>query len=309
MTRVGERVLGGMLLVGTALLLIVVLSTVLISLREPDDGGTLPPDVPGRLVAVRGRRVHVVEMGAGPPLLLVHGFGGSTHDFEELVLAPLARFHRAIAVDLFGFGWSDRSDDFRYGWTLWSDQLVDTLDVLGIERTSVAGHSMGGAVATVFAARHPDRIDRLILADALYPSTFRETPLIFWAFRTPGVGEMMLALVDQASAPGFSVAYRERSRRWYRIRGTRQAALRYVRDRGKRAELVRAYSEVAAPTLILHGTDDESVPYAAMERAIPAIRNKRVVAIPGGRHFLLRDSPELFVRELESFLAESRQVR
>ena len=63
------------------------------------------------------------------------------------------------------------------------------------------------------------------------------------------------------------------------------------------------YPKIMAPTLVLHGTDDESVPYAAMERAVPAIRGVQVVPLPAGRHFLLRDAPESFVREVDRFLA------
>ena len=117
------------LIVGLAafLALAVVLAPIAIRLREPADGRALAAGVPGRLIDVGGRRVHIVERGAGPPLLLVHGFGGSTMDYEEFVLEPLAQSRRAIAVDLFGFGWSERSDDFAYGFALWSDQLADAL--------------------------------------------------------------------------------------------------------------------------------------------------------------------------------------
>jgi len=301
-----RRLRAVLLAAAAAIAIAAVLGPAAIRLRERDDGRALPSGVPGRLLDVGGRRVHVVERGDGPPLLLVHGFGGSTFDFEELVLDPLARSHRAIAVDLYGFGWSERSDDFRYGWTLWSDELAGALDALGIERASIAGHSMGGAVAAVFAARHPERVDRLILADALYPSEPGEVPLVFRALRTPIVGELALGLVGDPSPPGSSAAYRARALPWYRVRGTRSAWLRYVRDATKRDELAAAYPAIAAPTLILHGTDDESVPYAAMERAAPAIRAARIVPLPGGHHFLLRDAPDRFVREVDAFLAEPR---
>jgi pimeloyl-ACP methyl ester carboxylesterase len=287
--------------VGVLVVLAIPLGPLLIVLREPDDGVQLPADVAGRLLDVGGRRVHVVERGAGPAVLLVHGFGGSTDDWQ-LVLEPLARTHRVIAVDLFGVGWSERRDDFHYGWTLWADQLVGVLDALGIERASVVGHSMGGAVAAVFAARHPDRIDRLVLADALYPPEPGETPITFRALQLPMVGELALGLLAAPIAPGFAPAYQTRARAWFRIRGTRRGMLRYVRDLTKREELAAVYPGIAAPTLIVHGTADGFVAYAAMERTAPRIRGARIVSLAGGGHFPQRDAPEDLVRAVESFM-------
>ncbi len=296
-----KRVVFGVLGLAAIVLLVVALAPVVITWREPDDGTRLAAGVPGRLLDVGGTRVHVVERGAGPALVLIHGFGASTHDFEEHVLEPLARAHHVVAVDLYGFGWSERRDDFAYGWSLWSDQVLRTLDALDIPRASLVGHSMGGAVAAVLAARHPDRIDRLILADAFYPPGPGEISLVFRALRTPIIGELALAAVDDVSAPGFSPAHHERARLWARIRGTRRAMLRYVRDPAKLAELHATYPAITVPTLVLHGTNDQFVRYAAMERAVPAVRGARIVTLAGD-HFPFRDDAERFVREIEAFI-------
>ncbi len=273
------------------------------SLRERDDGARLPAGVPGTIVEVDGHRVRLIEAGQGPALVLIHGFGASTHDFEETVLEALAGTHRVIAIDLYGNGWSERHDAFAYGWTLWSEQVAGVLDALAVPRATILGHSMGGAVATVFAARHPDRTERLILADSFYPPEPGEIPWTFRGLRVPLVGELMLGLVADASAPGFSEAHAERARAWYRIRGTRRALLGYVRDEGKLPELSAAYPLVKARTLVLHGKADAFVAYAAMERAAPALRNARVVTLEGG-HFPFRDDRAAFLREVEAFLAQ-----
>lgn len=273
-------------------------------LREAPAPTELPADVPGRIVRVDGHRVHVVEAGVGPPLVLVHGFGGSTFDYEEHVLSPLARTHHVVAVDLYGNGWSERDPSFRYGWSLWSDQLAHTLDALGIARASIAGHSMGGGAAAVFAARHPDRVTRLILADALYPLEDAEIALPFRAMATPILGPLALALVGDPSPPGASAGYHARLRPTYGIAGTRAAWLDYVQSPTRRDDLAAALPTIAATTLVLHGTEDPFVPHAAMARAAPHIPHVRIVDLEGGGHFPHRDDPERFVAELDAFLGE-----
>ena len=162
----------------------------LMAAHQPDSLADVAGRFPGRTLEVVGHRVHVVEQGAGPALLLVHGFGASTYDFEQHVLAPLAETHRVVAVDLFGMGFSERREDFSYDFAGWADQLAATLDALGIERAVVAGHSMGGAVASILAARHSKQVAGLVLIGALYPSRLSETPWIFLALRMPGLGEL-----------------------------------------------------------------------------------------------------------------------
>lgn len=271
-------------------------------LREGGDEGALPPDARGRFIEVAGHRVRLVDVGAGPALLLVHGFGGSTFDWEEHAIRPLAKSHRVIAVDLYGFGFSQRSSDFRYGWSLWCEELLGVLDQLGIERASIVGHSMGGALAAVFASRHPTRVERLVLADAVYPRDVSEAPLVFQALHTPILGELALGLASDLSPPGSSAAYRARTSAYVKLPGTRRAWLEFIRNPANRAALAESYPKITAPTLILHGTADTFVPYAQMFRTAASIRGARVVTLQGGTHFLFRDSPEAPLRELDGFL-------
>jgi abhydrolase domain-containing protein 6 len=138
-----------------------ILGTRQIAVREPEHLDHVRNQISGRFLEVQGRRIHIVEQGVGPTLLLVHGFAASTFDWEEAVLPALAHEYHVVALDLYGMGFSERNDDLRYGFALWATQLRDTLDALAIDRVTVVGHSLGGAVATLFAAEHPERVNRL----------------------------------------------------------------------------------------------------------------------------------------------------
>lgn len=271
--------------------------------RAEPDAVALPAGMPGRLIAVGAHPVHVVERGSGPPVLLVHGFAGSTYDWEEHVLEPLADGHRAIALDLFGMGFSDRDDAMSYGLDLWVEQLRGTLDALGIERAAIAGHSMGAAVAVAFAAAHPERVERLVLVAPLVPVDDRERPLFFRILQTPGAGEALLGWRDHLPAlPGFSDAYHARARAAFRIRGTRRALLRWVREGDDPARLGAAYDRVAVPTLVVAGRADDIVPWAAVEAAATRIDGALVLPLDGAGHWLLRDEPDRVVDAMRGFL-------
>src|SRR5262249_45255415 len=116
--------------------------------------------------AIQYRRVHgyrraFVYAGSGPALLLLHGIGDSSETWRAL-LPTLARTHTVIAPDLLGHGRSDkpRAD---YSVAGYANGMRDLLSVLGIDRATVVGHSLGGGVAMQFAYQYPERCERLVL--------------------------------------------------------------------------------------------------------------------------------------------------
>lgn len=278
--------------------------TLFIRHAEPDDDVALPDGVAGRMVAAGGRQVHVVEDGSGDPVILVHGFASSTFDWEETIFAALAASHRAIAVDLLGMGFSERADDLDYGFGLWSRQIVDVMDALGIARASLVAHSLGGAVASIVAGEHADRVAKLGLIAPVVPLEQSERPWIFKLLEIPGVGEMMLGTTDHLPRlPGFSDAYHARARTIFRRRGTRRALLGYSRHGRDLTRLIAAYRGIRAPALVIGGTADDIVPFVAIRRWAPAIHEALVLPIEGAGHWLLRDEPEKVQKVIAEFLA------
>lgn len=110
-----------------------------------------------------GLRFHVASAGTGPPVVLLHGFTGSTETWTELQATLSDRF-RTIAVDITGHGRSAApTDPERYSLVRFADDLRDILDGLAIPRAALLGYSMGGRAALRFVLRYPDRVAGLIL--------------------------------------------------------------------------------------------------------------------------------------------------
>jgi pimeloyl-ACP methyl ester carboxylesterase len=135
---------------------------------------------PGRLrfqiVKTRGARLSTLEAGSGPPVLAIHGLGGTKGSFLPTVAELGGRF-RVIAVDLPGFGDSDKPLAASYDPRFFARAIVDLLDALELERVHLIGNSLGGRVALEVGLRDPDRVNRLVL---LCPSLAwrRDRPLV-----------------------------------------------------------------------------------------------------------------------------------
>jgi pimeloyl-ACP methyl ester carboxylesterase len=121
---------------------------------------------PGRLrfatVRTRGCNMSILEAGTGDPVTCIHGLGGTKASFLPTV-AALADRHRVIALDLPGFGESDKPISAPYDAEYFAREVVWLLDALGIERTDLIGNSMGGRVAIEIGLRYPERVRRIAL--------------------------------------------------------------------------------------------------------------------------------------------------
>jgi pimeloyl-ACP methyl ester carboxylesterase len=125
----------------------------------------LPPN--GSFVELASARLHVVDRGQGPPVLLIHGIAGNLRHFTYGVADRLAAHYRVVAVDRPGCGYSTRSPDAPVSLQAQADTMAELLDKLKIERAVIVGHSLGGAVALSLAQRHPQRVAALALVAPL----------------------------------------------------------------------------------------------------------------------------------------------
>src|SRR5262245_16929615 len=147
-----------------------------------------PPDAPVRL--------HYQDEGKGPPLLLIHGFGASSYTWRHIAPA-LARDHRVIAVDLKGFGQSDKPFDERYSVFDQADLLAQLIVDKNLHNLTLVGHSFGGGVALLLALkadpRLNGRISKLVLLDTIaYP---QNVPVFFRLLDVPVVSQLGVRMV------------------------------------------------------------------------------------------------------------------
>jgi pimeloyl-ACP methyl ester carboxylesterase len=271
------------------------------------DAPDLLPGLRERVVERRGTRLRVFEGGEGPPLLLVHGFGGAAWNFDELASRLPGR--RLIVPDLPGHG---ASSPLPAAPTLagFADALAPLLD----GPTDVLGHSLGGVVALRLADRHPAVVRRVVLAAAAGISS---------STRTAELTITLAGVVKPARIAGRRVNRIARSARLRRlvfqpfevanaealseraVHGFLRAPLLHTDALGAGLALARDdprrdLDRVGCPVLVLWGAEDRQVPLAdAFEYARRLRAPLRVIADCG--HLLIGERPDVVARAAEEF--------
>ena len=153
-------------------------------------------DHPGRDLDRGGVRLHFIEEGAGEPVVMLHGNPTWSFYYRHLI-DSLRATHRVIVPDHIGCGRSDKPDDSRYDYTLAArvDDLEALLDYLDLDRElTLVLHDWGGIIGTTFAARHPDRIARLVVCNtaAFHKPAGKSFPAALTVFRDPAIGAWLV---------------------------------------------------------------------------------------------------------------------
>lgn len=115
-------------------------------------------------VKVNDYQAHYLKAGSGPPIVLIHGGASDSRDWVS-TMAALTHRYSLYAPDLIGFGQSDRTKDGYY-LSDFSEFILGFVEALGLERSVLAGHSLGGRICLEVALRHPEKVRKLVLIDA-----------------------------------------------------------------------------------------------------------------------------------------------
>jgi pimeloyl-ACP methyl ester carboxylesterase len=280
----------------------------------------------GRFLTVDGTRTWIQESGppAGPAVVFLHGFGGSTFSWRE-TLEPVgeAGFH-AIALDLRGFGLSDKRIDADYGHRAQAWFVLAAMDELDLDAAVVVGHSMGGNVAAHMALEAPERVRGLVLVDAAtgpdgagggpggpllsaalhLPPVQRLARVVLRHTATPERVSALLrsAYLDPAAVtPDVEAGYLVPQR----LADWDLALIGIVRDGGGNA-LADRFSTIATPTLVIWGDQDPWIPPSAGEEIRDALTDARLAIVADSGHLPFEEQPQAFLAALLPYLEERR---
>jgi len=267
----------------------------------------------GRFVEVNGLDTFAIVRGEGPDILLLHGNPASTYSWRHLI-EPLARNHRVHAIDLPGYGFSEKPADAPYTPTWMAGHAAAYLQRSGVEQAVVVGNSMGGEVASEFAALYPRSTRALVL---IAPAGLRtdepdERPLAMRVASLPLLGGLMARLPLRAVIAGaLRDAYYDPALltdadidAYYapiRSRGGLTAFLARMR-RDTTLDRTDVVKRIRTPTLIVLGEVDRLVPLAVGRRYGELIADSRVVVIEKAGHVPQEERPDAVLAAIADWL-------
>jgi pimeloyl-ACP methyl ester carboxylesterase len=272
---------------------------------------------PIQTVLVQGQRIAYLDVGTGPPVILIHGFGGSMWQWEHQQHAMSQHF-RVLTLDLPGAGLSDKPDiEYR------PDQMlaffVGFMDAVKVPQATLVGNSMGAGLAIGMALTHPSYVSKLVLIDGL-PSQVMEkltSPSIRRALETSApawlvsfgnmlFGGLMTESVLQEIVHDpilLTPAVIDRSNR-NRQRPGLIKPIMAVRENLPLWEsgFATRINEITHPTLVLWGEEDRVFPIVVGEELHRTITESRFIRIPKAGHIPQWERPDLVNQELIAFI-------
>lgn len=272
-------------------------------------------------VATNGIRTHYERRGDGPPIVFVHGAAVDSRQWEPQ-LDALADGYTVVAYDVRGHGRTGGSAEQSYSVDLFAEDLAALIDALDLDRPIVCGHSTGGCIAQVHAARHAEDLGGLILADTFAPEILSRGE---WLQRSL----LLRATIPPTRLVGYERV--ERAMVWLQERVQGEAisgdydAIRRLREEGPRmttaefAKVIRAvvdfadaeidFGAITLPALVLYGENDAGFVRRHAERFGDALPDATVRSIPDAGHAANLDNSAAFTDAVRSYAAERSRGR
>ncbi len=281
----------------------------------------VPHSDKSHFINVDGARVHFQEFGdpRDPTIILIHGYTASVYVWN--VVAPIiaAAGFRVIAIDLIGFGYSEKPSWFEYTINAQARMIARFMDRLGIGKATLVGSSYGGAVAATLALDYAARVEKLVLIDAVINDDLKNHPILRLG-TVPGLGEVITPfLID--------------SKRYmrHRMHNTLASANHHLINDERVENIVRPLSNAEGhrsalatsrnwdanrieqdahlinhPTLLIWGEDDKIIPVTNGHKLYDAILHSRLVVLKDCGHVPQEEKTDVFAELVTEFCNDSK---
>lgn len=272
-------------------------------------------------IAVDGAKVHYQEFGdaSKPPVILIHGYTASLYVWKST--APMladAGFH-VIAVDLLGFGYSEKPSWFDYSIQSQARMVSRFMDRMGIGRATLVGSSYGGAVAATITLDSPERIEKLVLVDAVINDELKNHPVLKLA-SFPGIGEVITPFLADSKLflryrmHGTLAKVNHEMITEDRIESIRRPlfaadghhSLLATSRNWSANHIERDAHQINQPTLIIWGEEDTVIPIKNGCKLHQEILNSRFVVLKDCGHVPQEEKSELFTEIVSEFCHDKK---
>ena len=277
-------------------------------IRFEDVSHLIPYSDRSDFVEIDDIKVHYQEFGekTGKTIILVHGYSASTVSWDA-VFEPLAeKGLRVIAIDLVGFGFTEKPSWFDYTINAQARMIERFMDRMGIGRAVVAGNSYGGAVAATLALDYPERVEKLVMVASVIDNEPKMNPLMALA-SAPGLGELSVPFLMDSTVfvrsrlkellgPNSHLATEQRVEHFQRpLRSAETQRAMLATSRNWEADRITEDAPlITQPTLLVWGDSDPVIPRRMGEKMYDRILHSRLVVFKNCGHLPQQEYPNQF---------------
>ncbi len=275
-------------------------------------------------VNVDGVRMHYQEFGDAtkPPMILIHGYTASVYVWKTVAPMFAANGFRVIAVDLVGFGWSEKPTSFEYSIQAQERMISRFMNSLGIGRSIIIGNSYGGAVALNLTLDYPEMVEKLVLVDSVTNDLPKDHPLLkLVSFR--GIGEILTPFVADSRTFLRARMHKTLARaNHHLITEERMNAIRrplvaadghhslLATSRNWNAKRIEEDAHlINQQTLIIWGEEDTVIPIKCGHKLHHDILNSRFVVLKDCGHVPPEEKSELFTELVTEFCRDPKTFK
>lgn len=262
-----------------------------------------------KFVEIDGIEYHFVQDGKGPDLILIHGIGANLLCWRQ-IYKPLTKFYRVTALDLAGFGHSSKPTDANYDLDAQTERLAHFLSALEINKCSVMGCSLGGALALWLARTKPELVQKVIaLAPAAHHKIIKIDTNRLWVLvhilkRLIVTPYFIKRILKRVLAKNKNLELDTIIDYYAPYHRSPSAVITFWKsfDLLRDPRLPNELASVEQPVLILHGLKDRMVKKGFIENLTQIIPNSQLIYNSDGGHHLMNDEPQFVIDETKKFL-------